>query len=91
MKIDQPKLSERNSHRSGLFVTPTKSEVGLSRNQRVNCCLSGWVKCYGDHYRFFPFIIKQQEKMERCKGLQEYVTLNILNVEKLSKGKYKIL
>jgi len=57
------------------------------RNQRVNCCLSGWVECYGDRYRSFLFIGEQEDKMKRGKGLQEYVTLKILNVEKLSKGK----
>ena len=59
----------------------------LFRNQRVSCCLSGWIECYGDHYQSFLFIIEQEDKMKRCKGLQEYVTLNILNVEKLSMGK----
>jgi hypothetical protein len=45
-------------------------------NQRVNGCLSGWVECYGDRYRSFLFIIEQEDKMQRCKGLREYVTLN---------------
>jgi len=35
-------------------------------------------------YRSFLSIIEQEDKMKRCKGLPEYVTLNI---EKLSKGK----
>ena len=59
----------------------------LFRNQRVNCCLSGWIECYGDHYQSFLFIIEQEDKIKRFKGLQEYVTLNSLNVEKLFKGK----
>jgi len=59
----------------------------LFRNQLVSCCLSGWVECYRDHYQSFLFVIEQKDKMKRCKGLQEYVTLNILNVERLFKGK----
>ena len=59
----------------------------LFRNQRVNCCLSGWIECYGDHYQSFLFIIEQEDKIKRFKGLQEYVMLNTLNVEKLFKGK----
>jgi len=59
----------------------------LFRNQEVSCRLSGWVECYGDHYQSFLFIIEQEDKIKRFKELQEYVTLNILNVEKLFKGK----
>jgi hypothetical protein len=59
----------------------------LFRNQRVNCCLSGWIECYGDHYQSFLCIIEQEDKIKRFKGLQEYVMLNTLNVEKLFKGK----
>ena len=58
----------------------------LFRNQRVNCCLSGWIECYGDHYQSFLFIIEQEDKIKRFKGLQECVILNTLNVEKLFKG-----
>jgi len=56
-------------------------------NQRINCCLSGWIECYGDHYQSFLFIIEQEDKIKRFKGFQEYVMLNTLNVEKLFKGK----
>jgi hypothetical protein len=59
----------------------------LFRNQQVSCCLSGWVECYGNHYQSFLFIIEQEDKMDRCKGLQEYVILNTLNMEELYKGK----
>ena len=59
----------------------------LFRNQRVNCCLSGWIECYGDHYQSFLFIIEQEDKIKRFKGLQEYVIFNTSNVEKLFKGK----
>jgi hypothetical protein len=59
----------------------------LFRNQRVSCCLSGWVECYGDHYQSFLFIIEQEDKIKEFKGLQEYVILNTLNVEKLLEGK----
>jgi hypothetical protein len=59
----------------------------LFRNQRVNCCLSGWIECYGDHYQSFLFIIEQEDKIERVKGLQGYVILNVLNVGELFKGK----
>lgn len=59
----------------------------LFRGQQVNCCLSGWVECYGDQYQSFLFIIEREDKMERPKGHQEYVTLNRMNVEKLLKGK----
>jgi hypothetical protein len=59
----------------------------LFRNQRVNCCLSGWIECYGDHYQSFLFIIEQEDKIKRFKGLQECVILNTLNVEKLFKEK----
>jgi hypothetical protein len=53
----------------------------------VNCCLSGWIECYGDHYQSFLFIIEQEDKIKGFKGLQECVILNTLNVEKLFKGK----
>jgi len=59
----------------------------LFRNQRVSCCLSGWIECYGDHYQSFLFIIEQEDKIREFKGLQEYVILNTLNMEKLYKGK----
>jgi hypothetical protein len=59
----------------------------LFRNQRVNCCLSGWIECYGDHYQSFLFMIEQEDKIERFKGLQEYVIFSTLKVEELFKGK----
>ncbi len=59
----------------------------LFRNQQVNCCLSGWIECHGDHYQSFLFIIEQEGKTERSKRLQEYVILNALNVEGLFKGR----
>ena len=60
---------------------------GLFRNQRVDCCFSGWIECYGDHYQSFLFIIEREDRTKRPNGLQEYVILNSLNVEKLLKGK----
>ena len=59
----------------------------LFHNQQVSCCLSGWVECYGNHYQSFLFIIEHEDKMDRCEGLQEYVILSTLNMEKLYKGK----
>ncbi len=59
----------------------------LFRNQRANCCLSGWIECYGDQYQSFLFIIEQEDKIKGFKELQEYIVLNTLNVEKLFKGK----
>jgi len=59
----------------------------LFRNQQVSCCLSGWVECYGDHYQSLLFIIEQEDKIKRCKGLQEYVIFDTANMEKLFKGK----
>ena len=59
----------------------------LFRNQRVNCCFSGWIECYGDHYQSFLFLIEQEDKIRGFKGLQEYVIFNTLNMEKLYKGK----
>ena len=59
----------------------------LFRNQRVSCCLSGWIECYGDHYQSFLFLIEQEDKIRGFKGLQEYVIFNTLNMEKLYKGK----
>jgi hypothetical protein len=35
---------------------------------------------YGDRYRSFLFVIEQEDKMKRCKGLQEYVTLILSTV-----------
>jgi hypothetical protein len=60
----------------------------LFRSQKVNCCLSGWVECYGDHYQSFLFIIEQEDKIKRYKGLQECVIFNALNMEKLFKEKF---
>jgi hypothetical protein len=59
----------------------------LFRNQQVSCCLCGWVECYGDHYQSLLFIIEQEDKIRRYKGLQEYVIFNIANMEKLFRGK----
>ena len=59
----------------------------LFRNQQVSCCLSGWVECYGDHYQSFLFIIEQEDKIKGFKGLQDYIMLNTLNVEKLFEAK----
>lgn len=59
----------------------------LFRNQRVSCCLSGWMECYGDSYQSFLFLIEQEDKMKGFKGTQEYVIFNTLNMEKLYKGK----
>jgi hypothetical protein len=59
----------------------------LFRNQQVNCCLSGWLECYGDHCRSFLFIVEQEDKMGRFKEPQEYVILNALNMEELFKGR----
>jgi hypothetical protein len=59
----------------------------LFRNQRVSCCLSGWIECYGDHYQSFLFVVEQEDKINGFKGLQEYVILNTSNMEKLFKGK----
>ena len=63
------------------YVTP------LFRNQLVNCCLSGWIECYGDHYQSFLFMIEPEDKIKGFKGLQEDIMLNTLNVEKLFKAK----
>jgi hypothetical protein len=59
----------------------------LFSNRRVSCCLSGWIECYSDHCQSFLFMIEHEDKMERFKGLQDYVFLNVLNVEELFKGK----
>ena len=59
----------------------------LFRNQQVNCCLSGWIECYGNHYQSFLFLIEQEDKIKRFKGLQEYVIFNASNMERLYKGK----
>jgi hypothetical protein len=59
----------------------------LFRNQRVSCCLAGWIECYGDHYQSFLFVIEQEDNVKRFKGPQEYVILNTLNMEELYKGK----
>ncbi len=60
---------------------------GLFRNQQVSCCLAGWVECYADHYQSFLFIVEQEDKIKRYKGLQEYVIFDMVNMEKLFKGK----
>ncbi len=59
----------------------------LFRDQRVDCCLSGWIECYGDRYQSFLCVIEREDRMSRFKGLQEYVILNTVNMEKLYKGK----
>lgn len=59
----------------------------LFRNQRVSCCLSGWIECYGDHYQSFLCVIEQEDEIRKFKGFQECVILNISNIEKLFKGK----
>jgi hypothetical protein len=62
------------------------------RNQQVNSCLSSWVGGQGDRDRPSPFMIEQKDEVKRCTGVQEYVTLNVLNVETQSKAElHKIL
>ena len=67
------------------FIDQYVSE--LFRSQRVNCCLSGWIECYGDHYQSFLFIVEQEDRTERFKEPQEYVIFNTSNIEKLLKRK----
>jgi hypothetical protein len=59
----------------------------LFRNQRVNCCVSGWIECYGDHYQSFLFIIERKDRIKEFKRHQEYVILSTLNMEKLFEGR----
>ncbi len=59
----------------------------LFRNQRVNCCVSGWIECHGDHYQSFLFIIERKDRIKEFKRHQEYVILNTLNMEKLFEGR----
>jgi hypothetical protein len=59
----------------------------LFRNQQVSCCLSGWIECYGNRCQSFLFMIEQEDKIEKFKGLQEYVILNNWKLEELYKGK----
>lgn len=56
-------------------------------NQRVSCSLSGWMECYGDRCQSFLCVIEQEDEIRKCKELQEYVILNISNIEKRFKGK----
>jgi hypothetical protein len=61
----------------------------LFRNQRVRCCLSGWVEGYGDHYESFLFIVEQKNNIEQLKKPLEYIIFNPLSVKKLFKGNSK--
>jgi hypothetical protein len=67
------------------FIHHYVSELFL--NQRTNCCLSGWIECYGDHYQSFLFMIERKDRMKGFKGHQEYVVLNTLNMENLFEGR----
>jgi len=58
----------------------------LFRNQRVNCCISGWIDCYGDRYESFLFIAEREDMINRYKELQECIIFDPLNIEKLFKG-----
>ncbi len=59
----------------------------LFRNQQMSCCLSGWVECYSDRYQSFLFMVEQEDQIKRCKGLQEYVIFDAVNMGKLFEGK----
>jgi len=61
----------------------------LIRNQRINCCLSGWIECYGDRYESFLFVVEQKDNIKRLKKHQEYIIFDPSTVEKLFKGKPK--
>jgi hypothetical protein len=67
------------------FIDHYASE--LFRNQGVNCCLSGWIECYGDHYQSFLFMIERKDRMKGFKGHQESFILNTLNMERLFEGR----
>ncbi len=55
----------------------------LFHNQQVSCCLAGWIESYKDQYQSFLFLVEREDKAERLKGVQEYVSLNISNLEEL--------
>lgn len=58
----------------------------LFRNQRVNCCVSGWIDCYGDHYESFLFIAEREDRIHRWSELQEGIIFDPRNIEKLFEG-----
>lgn len=58
----------------------------LFRNQRVNCCIPGWIDCYGDRYESFLFIAEREDRIKRFKELPEGILFDPLNLEKLFKG-----
>ena len=58
----------------------------LFRNQRVNCCISGWIDCYGDHYESFLFLAEREDRIDRCPELQEGIIFDPWSIEKLFKG-----
>ena len=58
----------------------------LFRNQRVRCCLTGWMECYGDHYESFLFVVEQKDTIKQLKKPPGYIIFDSLSVEKLFKG-----
>jgi hypothetical protein len=60
----------------------------LFLNQRVTCCLSGWIESYGDCYESFLFLVERADRIKRLKKNPEWFIFNLLNLEKcLIKGK----
>jgi hypothetical protein len=75
-----------SEHFAPEFMVQVVSELFL--NQRVTCCLSGWIECYGDHYESFLFVVERADRIKRLKKLQEWFIFDPLNLEKrLIKGK----
>ena len=58
----------------------------LINNQRISCCITGWVECYGDHYESFLLLAETGEAIKRFKEDQEYIIFAPSNIQKLYKG-----
>ncbi|MBI5603263.1 MAG: 3-oxoacyl-ACP synthase [Deltaproteobacteria bacterium] len=54
----------------------------LFRNQRVHCCLAGWIECYGNSYRSLLFVVEQIDRIKRLNKFQEWFIFDPSNLEK---------
>jgi hypothetical protein len=66
------------------FMVQVVSE--LFHNQRVSCCLSGWVECYGDCYESIMVVVEQKITKKRLGKEEKRFVFDPVNLGELFKG-----
>lgn len=58
----------------------------LFQNQRLTCCLSGWIEWHGNSYESFLFVVEPKDNIKRPEKGGYWLGFDRLNLEKLFKG-----